>query len=176
MTSARLVGWGLFTVWSVWSFALQGALGGGGSAGRWTPDLGLVLALSLLARLDARDAPWLVLCVALARATLGIEPPIVLLAGVGLVVALALTARSVVELASPLWRAVVATALVFVFDAWLILVHHVRAGTFAAGEGAATLDLFAAWPVALSSGAFAFAAGALLAYLPGLTPLRSRRW
>ena len=175
MTSARLLGWGLFTVWSVWSFALQGALGGGGSAGRWTPDVGLVLALSLLARLDARDAPWLVLCVALARATLGVEPPIVLLAGVGLVVVLALTARSVVELASPLWRAVVATALVFVFDAWLILVHHARAGTFADGDGG-TLDLLAPWPVALSSGVFAFAAGALLAHLPGLTPLRSRRW
>ena len=170
MIVSRGLAWLLFLAWVTWGFALQGWLGGGS---RWMPDLGLVLALSLLARLDARGAPLLALCVALARASLSSEPAVALLAGASGVVLLALAARSVVELTGPLWRAAVAGALVFVFDAWLMAVHHVRARDLAGGL---PFDPIAILPAALTSALLALVLGPALVHLPGLSPLRSRRW
>lgn len=173
---ARVLGWTLFTVWILWAFALQGALGAGGPGARWIPDLGLVLVLSLLVYLDAKDAVWCALCAAIARSVVSLEPAIVLLAGFALVVLLAFAARTIIELSSPLWRGVVTAGLVFTFDVWLIFVHHVRAEPSVAAHGGLALDPLALLPVALTSGLLAFLAGPLLAHLPGLTPLRSRRW
>ena len=171
MTLARALGWTLFAIWATWCFALQGSLGRGGA---WMPDLGLVLALSLLAHLEADDVPLAAVLAALARASVGVEPPVPLLAGFLLVFALALALRSVVELSNPLWRAFCAGALVFAFQAWLALVHEVRLG--AAGIDGAGFAPFAPLPAAATSAALALLAGPLLAHLPGLTPLRRRRW
>lgn len=171
MTVARALGWALFTIWATWCFALQGALAHGGA---WMPDLGMVLALSLLAHLEPGDAPVAALLASLARAAVGVEPPVPLVAGFLLVFALALGVRSVVELSNPLWRALCAGALVFAFQAWLALVHEVRLGT--AGIDGAGFDPFAPLPAASTSALLALLAGPLLARLPGLTPLRRRRW
>lgn len=173
MKGTRVLAWALFTVWAAWLFALHGWLAGESALARWIPDLGLVLTLSVIARLEARNAPICAVLAALARASFGIEPPVVVLAGFFGVAALALTARSVVELSAPVWRGVVSGLLVLAFDAWLSFAHHVRLQ-----ETASDLPVraFAAWPAASTSALLALAAGSGLAYLPGLTPLRSRRW
>lgn len=173
MIALRWIAWALFCVWAVWLFALSGWLGADSGWARWMPDLGLVLVLSLLAQLETRDAPLLALCAALARASVSAEPHVALLAGFFGIVALALAARSVVELTGPLSRALVCGALVVVFDGWLVLVHRVRVHEVA---GVLPLSVFIAWPAGITSALLALVAGPLFAHLPGLTPLRRRRW
>jgi hypothetical protein len=173
MKSQRLLAWCLFVVWSTWMFALQSWLGARGSAARWVPDLGLVMALSLVARLEVGDVPLCALLTALSRAAFSVEPHVVVCAGVLGVFALALAARSVVELTGPIWRALVCGALVFAFDAWLMLVHRAHPpATF----GPFGVSVVSAWSVASASALLAWAAGPALAHLPGLAPLRRRRW
>lgn len=173
MIALRATAWCLFTVWAVWLFALQGWLGAETSLARWMPDLGLVLVLSLVAQLEARDALLLALCAALARMSVSSEPGVALLAGFLGIVGLALTARSVVELTGPVSRALVCGLLVVVFDGWLVLVHSVRARELA---GPLPLSVLVAWPAGITSAVLALVAGPLFAHLPGLTPLRRRRW
>jgi hypothetical protein len=173
MKSQTVFAWCFFVVWSTWMFALQSWLGALGSAARWVPDLGLVMALSLVARLDPADVPLCALLTALARSAFGVEPHVVVCAGVLGVFALALAARSVVELTGPVWRALVCGGLVFAFDAWLMLVHRARPP---AGFGTFGVSIASAWSVALTSALLAWIVGPVLAHLPGLTPLRRRRW
>jgi hypothetical protein len=173
MKDGRLLAWSLFTVWATWMFALQARIGSGGDASRWIPDVGLVLALSLLARLDASDVPLCALLTVLARSSCSVEPNTALCAGILGVFFLALAVRSVVELTSPVSRTIAAGVLVFVFDAWLMIVHRER---LRANSIAIDLSLGAAWTSALASALLALCAGPLLAHLPGLAPLRSRRW
>jgi hypothetical protein len=173
LKNARLVAWILFTVWATWMFAFQAKLGAGGAASRWIPDFGLVLALSLLARLNAADVPLCALLTAFARSAFSVESNTALCAGFLAVFALAIAARSTIELTRPVWRALAAGALVFAFDAWLMLVHRARSQS---GSIAIDLPLAAAWTSALASALLALLAGPLFAHLPGLSPLRSRRW
>lgn len=172
MIFARVVAWLLFAVWATWSFALEGWLAGGSGA-RWVPDIGLVLALSVLARAEASDALWIASIAAIARAAFGSEPPVVLLTGFAIVVFLALTARRAVEISGAPWRAVLALVLVLVFDAWLAVAQSMRS------DGAEPLHvaaLLASWPAAITSAFLALGMGPLLARLPGLTPIRRRSW
>jgi len=172
---SRVLAWILFTVWAAWAFALRGALADGG-ARPWVPDFGLVLVLGLLAHLEARDVPLCVLLAALARSSVSVEPALVLLAGTGAVLALALTLRSVIELSNPWWRAASAAVLVLGFDEWLIVVEHVRGLQGPSASALPAPGVFRPFVPAIFSGLFALFAGGLLAYLPGLSPLRSRRW
>lgn len=171
MSSARILACGLFLVWAVWAFALEGRLANGGS--RWVPDIGLVLALSVMARAEVADTPILAFLAALARACFAPEPPIVLLAGFMGIVLLALVARTTVELSGPLWRTLAALVFVLVFNGWLALARGMREPTTELGHSSV---LFAALPVAITSALLAFAAGPVFAHLPGLTPIRRRRW
>jgi hypothetical protein len=171
--AGRFLAWTLLAVWAVWLFALHAWLAGESAAARWWPDLGLVLCASLAARIESRDVPLCALVFALARSAVGSEPPIVVLAGFSGALALLLVARSVVELTSPPSRALAAGLLVLAFDAWLIGVHRVRLGAAAADW---PVGLLAGWTAALSSAVLAFVLGPALAHLPGLTPLRRRRW
>jgi hypothetical protein len=169
---ARILAWFLFAVWATWSFALGGWLATG-SAARWVPDAGLVLALSVLARAEAADALLIALIAAIARAAFGPEPPVVLLTGFLIVVFLALAARRAVEISGAVWRGSLALLSVLVFDAWLRIAQSMR------GTGAEPLHvsaLFSAWPAAVTSAFLALACGPLLAQLPGLTPIRRRSW
>jgi hypothetical protein len=168
---SRLLGWILLAVWLTWLFAIQARLGAGSAAAAWVPELGLLLAISVLAHLEERDGPLLALVLALARSAFSTEPPVALLAGSLGLVLLGLALRSVVELTGPLWRAVIAGGLVLVFDLWLALVHAAR--TLGAGPQVELPPLVAA---AASSAVLALFAGPALARLPGLTPLRSRPW
>jgi hypothetical protein len=154
-------------------FALQSSFAAGNGASRFIPDFGLVLALSLLARLDAADIPLCALLTAFARSACSIEPNVPLCAGIMAVFALALAARSVVELTGPLWRMLAAGLFVFAFDAWLMVVQRQQLSTHSIHLD---LPLARAWPAAVASALLALVAGPLLAHLPGLSPLRRRRW
>jgi hypothetical protein len=169
---ARIVGWLLFAVWATWSFALEGWLANGSGA-RWVPDIGLVLALSVLARAEASDALLIAAIAAIARAAFGSEPPVVLLTGFAIVVFLALAARRAVEISSAVWRAMLALILVLVFDAWLAVAQSMRSG---GAEPLRIAALLSAWPAAFTSAFLALGFGPLLARLPGLTPIRRRSW
>lgn len=171
MKSGRIVACCLFLAWAVWAFALQGQLANGGS--HWVPDIGLVLALSVMARAEVGDTPILALLAALARACFGPEPPIVLLAGFMGIVFLAIAARTTVELAGPVWRTLAALVFVLAFNAWLGFARGMREPAL---EFVHTSVVFAALPAAITSALLAFVAGPLLAHLPGLTPIRRRRW
>jgi hypothetical protein len=173
VSPARILAWTLFTVWATWMFALQASWGAGNHASHWIPDFGLVLALSLLARLEARDVPVCALLTALARSASSLEPNVALCAGLLVVSSLALAARSVVELTGPLWRTLAAGVLVFAFDAWLMLVHREQLKVHSIEIG---LSFASLWPAAAASALLALFAGPLLAHLPGLSPLRRRPW
>lgn len=171
MSASRVLAWFLFFVWAGWAFALQGWLQRGGSD--WVPDIGLVLALSVMARAEVADTPVLALLAAVARSAFGPEPPIVLLAGFMLVVFLALAARTTVELAGPLWRTITALAFVLILNAWFGFARGMREPL---GDPLQASLAYAALPTAFVSALLAFAAGPLFAHLPGLTPIRRRKW
>jgi len=173
VTFARLLGWLLLLVWLSWSFAFQARLASASSGGPFVPEIGLVLALAVLSRLDEREVPLLALLVALARLPYSGESVVALLAGALGLCLLGLAMRSVVELTGPLWRTVATALLVAVFDLWLAVVHSARPSGAAAGLPVGLGSLLA---VAFSSSMLALFAGPALAHLPGLTPLRSRRW
>jgi hypothetical protein len=173
MITSRLLGWLLLVAWLSWGFALQARLAAASAAGPFVPEIGLVLSLAVLARLDEREAPVLALVVACARLPYSGEPVVALLAGTLGLALLGLAVRSVVELTGPLWRTITTGALVLVFDLWLAIVHGTRPEGTAAGIPVGFGSLIA---VAFSSSLLMLFAGPTLAHLPGLTPLRRRRW
>jgi len=191
--TARGIGLTLFAVWVVWLVAAQSlavsalsavplvSVGGGMGIGAWVPDLGLVLAVALVARGHPRDVPALAMLWGFARAAFAIDPPFAIFAGAAGVLVLARAMRSVVETHGALPRAFIAGACVLVFDAWLIAVHHVRHESLWVSVGSSPLTglvetLLAAWPAAASTALCALVVGPMLARLPGLTPLRRGRW
>lgn len=180
MITARGIGLVLFAIWSVWLVAAQALAVSVGTIGPYVPDLGLVLAVTLVARGHPRDVPALALLWAFARASFAVDPPFAILAGAAGVLVLARAMRSVVETHGPLPRTFVAGACALVFDAWLIVVHHVRHETLWTGGAGAPAGvaeaLLAAWPAAAATALAALALGPALSRLPGLTPLRRDRW
>jgi hypothetical protein len=179
MSRAVLLPWLLLSVWAVWIFALQAALGRSpalGSIGPWVPDVGLVLALALAARLPTRDLPWVGLCVGLARASLSVDPPAAVIAGYLGAVAVARAFRSVIEIKSPPAIGLLAFVLALGLAGWLGLVHAQRAAA-ALGPGAelAISVPGGTWRGALATGITAALLSAALARLPGLTPLYRRK-
>lgn len=172
MRASIALAWLLFAVWSVWLLSLQGLVARAG-AGAWTPDLGLILLLSLQARLRPEDLIPAALLAAFARASISIEPPAAICAGTLAAAGLARGTRSVLHVASRLPSALLAGLAALVFTAWLRLVGQVRLGGPEAVDALAIAA--AALPTACASAAVAWLADPLLAGLPGLTPLRKRR-
>jgi hypothetical protein len=171
----RLLAWFAFSAWLLVCFVLQGLLARGASA-LWFPELGLVFLLALLARMEERDA-WIAgLLAALVRSAFASEPPLVQLSGLCGFALLVMALRSSLEISAPLLRAAITVLCVFACDLWLYLACAARAywarGTLEGWEP----PLLALALVALSSGLLAFVAAPLFAGLPGLGPLRSRRW
>ena len=174
--SDRLLAWALFLVWAAWLHALHSAWSSGAAAA-WIPDLGLVFALVLAAHMEAADVLGCALAAAFVRSAFAGEPPIALASGMLLVMLLALAARSMVELTSAVSRALSCGVLVFVFDAWLYLVHCVRDLDPLQTSGVPMPSaLWSATAAAFSSAMLALVLGPLLVRLPGLSPLRRRRW
>lgn len=175
MKNERALAWLALGAWLVACFALQGALARGAAA-LWFPELGLVFLLALLARMEERDAWTAGVVAALARSAFASEPPLVELSGMLGFALLVITLRSSLEIGAPLLRGAATVLCVLACDLWFYGACAARAywarGSLAGnGPPLSTLLL-----VALSSGILAFLAGPMFAYLPGLSPLRSRRW
>ncbi|MBK7641717.1 MAG: hypothetical protein IPJ19_01485 [Planctomycetes bacterium] len=175
MNGERRLAWVAFGAWLLVCFALQGQFARGGTA-MWFPELGLVLLFSLLARMEERDA-WIAgVLAALVRSAFSSEPPLVQLSGLLGFALLVMALRSSLEISAPLLRGVVAVLCIFACDLWIFLACCARtywAHGSLAGFEPPVLPLAL---IALSSGVLALVAGPLLAQLPGLSPLRSRRW
>lgn len=169
MNAQRWIAWIVLGAWLVWLHALQAWLGGGSA---WAPDIALVLVFSLVARIESKDALGVVIVALLARAALAVEPGAALGAGLLGLVLLELLARGLFELTAPAWRALFAGAMVFAFDAWLAGVHALHDD----GPIPFVRVLAALVPAAFTSAIVSLALGPALAHLPGLSPLRSRRW
>lgn len=175
MRRERALAWCAFGVWLTACFALQGFFARG-AASLWFPELGLVFLLAVLARMEERDAWSAGALAALVRAAFASEPPLVQLAALVGVALAVMSLRSSLEIGAPLLRALVAIACVFACDLWLVLASAARAWWSRGSFEGLVPPLPALALVALSSGLLALAAGPLLAHLPGLSPLRSRRW
>lgn len=173
MSISRLLAWSLLAIWFVWLGALQISLAGAFELGPWMPDLGLLALLALAARLPERDLAALALIGALARIALSATPPDAILAGYLAVVGFGFGLRSVVDVRGMGMRAVLAGVAVLCFDAWLLLVDAAHLDPRAQG---AELGASGLLPAAGAAAAGAFLLGPLLVHLPGLTPLRKRRW
>jgi hypothetical protein len=173
--SDRLLAWCALSAWLLVCFALQGVLARGAAA-LWFPELGLVFLFALLARMEERDA-WIAgLLAALARSAFSSEPPLVQLAGLLGFALLVLALRSSLEIGAPLLRGATGILCVFACDLWLYLACALRAYWARGSLSGFEPPLFGLLLVALSSGVLAFVAAPALASLPGLSPLRSRKW
>lgn len=177
---ARWIPWLMFAVWASWLTALQGVLAARTSLGPWTPDLGIALLVVCVGRFDGADVPKAALLVAAARIAHTVEPPAGVAAGILFATFVVSATRSVAEVGGASLRSLLAALLAWSFAGWLVLVHAVRATQLAAGDPAAfdagLEPLGAVWRVGLSTGLTAFALGPALLALPGLSPLRRRRW
>lgn len=180
MPRSRWIPWLMFAVWASWLTALQGVLASRTSLGPWTPDLGLALLVVCVGRFEAADVPKVALLVAAARIAHSVEPPAGVAAGVLFATFVVAATRTVAEVGGASLRSLLAGLLAWSFAGWLVLVHAVRAAYDASGDPAA----FAAglepgvsvWRVGFSTALAALTLGPLLLVLPGLSPLRRRRW
>jgi hypothetical protein len=166
----RILPWCLFFLYALWITALQGVLASPRRLGEWTPDLGLCLVFAWAGRLSGGRGGIAALLVALARASFGADPPVVLaaasLGALGLFTAL----RTVLEVDRAAPR-----ALLCGLGAWLSggLVVAARAFVLAAEAPGGSHGLFAQrlWPGALLSVLACFLLAPLCRRLPGLAPL-----
>lgn len=163
--------WVLLCVWSVWIHALTGLAADVDGLGRWLPDLGLVLLLALGPRMPASRMAVAAVVVALARASLGVDPPTAILAGYFAVCLVHAGLREFVDLDDPLFRALLAGVASLALSGWWVLVHAVRHPVL---DGLSAAASPFAWRAALSTATVALAGADLLLRLPGLQPLWKR--
>ncbi len=169
----RWVSWLMLGVWSSWIVAAQGILVAQTPLSAWLPDAGLVLLIACAGRFHKQDVPGAALLLALSRVAYTIEPPAAIFAAFILAALLVHAIRAALEVNGALLRTAVAGLAGWLFPAWLLVVRHARDG----GEtGALLSEILGLWRMAFSTAVFALAFGPVLAHLPGLTPLRTRRW
>ena len=169
MRRSRAVSWGMLAVWGSWLTALQAAAVSGTALGSATPDLSLVLLLGCSTRLHRRDVVPAALVVALGRIAYSVDPPAAVLAAYLSVAVAVRSARRVADVDRPAFRVLLGGLLALAVSAWLTLVHDLRSGS---GTATAVAPLL---PGAVATAVACVAAGGFV-MLPGLTPLRRRRW
>jgi len=175
VTRASPLPWILLTLWAVWIYAFQ-AYFAAASWSAWVPDVGLVLMLSLAARLPSTDVPLVGVCIGVAGAAVSIDPSAGVLAAALGAVAIARGVRSVIEIKSPPVAGLLAFVVSLCVQFWLAWVHTTRIALELGASAPASDGLWAqAWPSALTTALVAMSCGGVLAHLPGLTPLRRRR-
>lgn len=176
MDRARVLPWFMLVVWASWLTAAQGVLAAPARLGSWCPDLGLLLLISCVGRFHAADVPKATAVVAIARIAYSVEPPAAILAGFIAVAFVVRGLRGIAELGQVAIRFSVAGLLTWGFSAWLVLVHAAR-NTLAESSAASPGTLaFESWRGALATALTALFVGPGLELLPGLSPLRKRRW
>ena len=173
--------WLLLVLWSAWAQAAQGLFG---SDGAWMPDLGVVLLLSLAARLSTEHLFMVALAVTLGRVAVSVEPPTAVLAGMLALTAVARGLRSVLEVDGALPRGLLAGAGAWVLALWLSHVHqtHVFAEASLQASRFSTvwaeyepLSAASGWRMPLATAVTALIFGRVFARLPGLGPLHRRK-
>ncbi len=174
MTRDRLLAWLMLAAWASWLTAAQGLIVARTPLGPWTPDLGILLAVACAGALHRRDMPLATLLVALGRIAHSVEPPVAVLAGFLAAALTVQSARRVTEVGGVFLRASLGGGLALGFALWLALVHALRVGGDATGALATALPQ--ALATALVTALFALVFSPSLVHLPGLTPLRERKW
>ena len=167
---SRALAWLLAATWFALLCALQAEMAASPRFGAATPDLCIVLLVSLVGAVRRADLMLLALIAALARKGFSVDPPSALLALTLAIAGLAWVLRELVDLRNPLWRAGLAAFGAGAASVWLELVRATQ--DRAAGPPP---ELIGLWPAIGSSALAALACGGLFAHLPGLSPLRSLR-
>lgn len=163
--------WLLLLLWATWLYALQGRLAAQPGWGRWMPDLGLLLLLSLDARVT-RELAWRVaLVVALGRLATGADPPLAVLVATLGVVGFSGPLRELVLLDRPLTGALFAGLAALVTGAYLVVAQRVVEPALGLGLS----PLGAALRPALGTALAALFLLPFLRLLPGLSPLQRVR-
>ena len=175
MRGVRWVAWVMLAIWASWLSAAQAVAVSRTLLGAWTPDLGLLLVVAFAGAFRRADVLVATGIVGLARVAHSIEPPAALLAGF-LAVALAVqSVRRFAEFDQPLVRIGLCAGAALLFGLWLNLVHAVRTGVDVGMSGLVSA-LPSVLPGVLSTTICGLVFAGSLARLPGLTPLRRRRW
>lgn len=179
MSRTRIIPWLMLTVWASWLTAAQSVLVAKSFLGAWVPDAGIVLVVVCAARFQARDVPRAALLLGAVRCAFTIEPPTAVLAGF---LATSLIVRAIgtyAEVTGPLARTGLAASLAALFGLWLVVCEASRSGAQGGGPGLGWA-IGNAVPAILAgtimTAIMAMAFGGALTHLPGLSPLRKRRW
>lgn len=168
-SSSRFAAWCLLVLWFAWVHALQEHLSGTDLFALATPDLGMVLFVGLLGRVRKDDVFLLAILAAIGRKSFSIDSSVAILCAFLFLGWAASLLRHMVELSSPLWRAILAGIGACGLAFWLEVVRY-------SNSGATLPQLEAVLPLAFTSGLTALAIGGLAAHLPGLSPLRREPW
>ena len=175
MRLPRLVPWCLYFLYALWAAALQGVLASPRQLGEWTPDLGLCLVFAWAARLDGGRGGLAAILVALARASFGADPPLMLavasLGALGLFAAL----RAVLEVDRAVPRALLCGACAWLSAQLLVAARSVALAAEAPGEGQGAALAVRLWPGALLTALFCLLLVPVCRRLPGLAPLARTR-
>ena len=181
MNRSPVLPWILLVLWAAWAQAAQGFFS---AATPWAPDLGVVLLLSLAARLPTEHLPKAALAVALGRVVVSVETPTAVFAGLLALTAGARGLRSMLEINGVVARSLIAGLGTWAFAAWLSRVHEMRVLSKAsmhtpnfpaAWAEQNPLAESAGWQVPLATAVVALLLGPALARLPGLGPLHRRK-
>lgn len=181
MNRSPVLPWLLLVLWSAWAQTAQGMLG---VSHGWAPDLGVVLLLSLGARLPTEHLPKVALAVALGRIAVSVELPTAVLAGLLALTGMARGLRSVLEVDGALARGLFAAAGAWLLSAWLSEVHELRVIADSSFQASRISVIWAeveplsgagGWAGPFATGIVALVFGPLFARLPGLGPLHRRK-
>jgi len=175
---SRLVPWLMLGVWASWLAALQGLLVAKTDLAYWVPDTLVLLLVTCAGRFQPKDVTKAAIVLAISRIAFSVEPPAAVLCGFMVTALCVRGVRSVAEVGGPLVRASVAGVGAWGVAAWLLFVHAVRDDT--SFDLASLLEVMpecaGLWRVGLTTALVALFFGPAFALLPGLTPLRKKRW
>ncbi|MDA1264059.1 MAG: hypothetical protein O2816_03145 [Planctomycetota bacterium] len=174
MSRGRPLAWLMLAVWASWLSAAQAVVVTGTPLGPWTPDLSFLLLVACAGGLHKKDVPLATLLVALGRLPYTVQSPAAVLAGFLAASVLCQYTRRVAELGTPLLRASLAGGGALVLGLWFAFVHAARTG-----EDAGTALSVAFGPAiatSITTAGLGLVAFGLFVNLPGLAPLRDRRW
>lgn len=174
MKQARPLAWLMLAVWASWLSAFQALFVSKSWLSAWTPDMGLLLLIACAGSLHIRDVPLATVVVVLGRLAYTVESPPAVLAGFLSISVVCQIIRRVTELGNPSMRFALGSLGASGLVLWFALVHAIRTG--ADPSGALASSLLPALATGLSTGLLALAFFGVLVHLPGLTPLRDRRW
>jgi len=176
----RVLPWLMLAVWTSWLTALQALCVTHVGLGRWVPDIGLLLVATCATHFLERDALRAVWVLGLARIAFSVDPPAAILAGYLLTALCVARVRAFAEIEGRFATMSLVTVFAWGFAAWLEAVHQIHdAQSFGSAWHPASVALSAlgvTWPAGVVAALFGMACGPLLVYLPGLSPLRRRRW